>query len=170
MKVNRLVGLAVVLIAFAALTNTTAFKTASVTNNTSIQVVTTQSAGLALSAASSQDSGIVPSFTGGQMTLTFADKLQPGSTYCFSPAFTITNTQNAGQTVGILTLDAPVITGMPGTATMTLYRSGGSSCATTFLNSTIAAAGSADIDLQIVVPAGTSLATSTPAIQINAHR
>lgn len=163
---SKLVGGVVVLIALGSMLTATAFKTAAVTNNMSITVASTGSAALAMAAPATWDSGLNPTVVSGQLLVTINDAMQPGSTYCFSPAFKVTNT---GASAPTFTFTAPTITGMPGTATMTLYKSGGSPCSTALTGQTLGSDGSTDVDIQIVIPALTALATSSPTVVINGN-
>lgn len=163
---SKLVGGVVVLVALGSMLTATAFKTAAVTNNMSITVATTGSAALAMAAPITPDNGVATTVVSGQLLITVNDQMQPGSTYCFSPAF---NVKNTGASAPTFTFVAPTITGMPGTATLTLFKSGGSPCSTSLTGQTLASNGSTDVDMQIVIPSLTTLATSSPTIVINGN-
>lgn len=164
MRLSKLVGGVVVLMALGSMLTATAFKTAAVTNTMSLTVAATGSAALAMAAAASPDNGINATVVSGQLKIDITDQMQPGSTYCFSPAF---NVKNTGTGTPTFTFEAPTYVSMPGTVTMTLFRSGATPCSTALLNSTLPGDGATNIDIQIVVPPLTSLATSTPSIIIN---
>lgn len=164
MRKSKLVGGVVVLVALGSMLTATAFKTAAVTNNMSITVATTGNAALAMAAPVSPDNGVSTTVVSGQLEIAINDQMQPGSTYCFSPAF---NVKNTGASAPTFTFTSPTINGMPGTAVMTLYKSGGSPCSTALTGQTLGANGATDVDIQIVVPSLTALATSTPTVIIN---
>jgi hypothetical protein len=163
---SKLVGGVVIIAALGSMMTATAFKTAAVTNNMTITVAATNTAALAMDASATPDNGVATTVVSGQLQITVNDKLQPGSTYCFSPAFKVTNT---GASAPTFTFTAPTVTGMPGTATLTLFKSGGSPCSTSLTGQTLAGNGSTDVDMQIVIPSGTALATSNPTIVINGN-
>jgi hypothetical protein len=162
-RMNKLIGVIVVLMALGSIINATAFKTAAVTNNMAITVDTTANAALAMAAATAQDSGITVTAPTGQLLLTLTDKMQPGSTYCFSGAFKVTNTGVGAPT---FTFTAPTTTGLPGSVTLSLFQ-GGAPCSTTLTGQTLIANASSNVEMQIVVPTGTPLASSSPTLTIN---
>jgi hypothetical protein len=160
---SKLIGVIVVLMALGSIINATAFKTAAVTNSMAITVDTTANAALAMAAATTQDTGIAVTVSGGQLVLTVSDKMQPGSTYCFSGAFKVTNT---GVTAPTFTFTAPTTTSLPVGVTLSLFK-GGAPCSTALTTQTLAANASSDIDMQIVVATGTAMAASSPTLTIN---
>lgn len=168
MRPSKAVGGVVVLMALGSMLTATAFKTAAVTNTMSITVATTGSAALAMAAPVSgpTDNGINPQVVSGQLAINVLDSMQPGSTYCFSPAF---NVKNTGVSTPTFTFTAPTITGMPGTATLTLYKTGGSPCSTSLTGQTLGSNANTDVDIQIIIPTGTALAASSPTIVINGN-
>jgi hypothetical protein len=97
MKV-RLLGLAVVLVAIAAIVNALALSEATIKNGFSISVENTTNAMIALAPAAGNDKDVdVETAANGYLELSFADGFQRNSTYKFSPAFKITN--NSKETV-----------------------------------------------------------------------
>lgn len=150
MRLSKLMGLAIVLVALAVSVNALAFKTAQVTNNMSLVFQDSTAAGLAFAAAATPDPGVSTALDGttGITKFTLSQKMQPGSVYTFDPAFKITN-NNASGTV---TLAYSAIT-LTGGVTITLLKSG----TTTDISDpsvTIAAAGSQDVAIKVTVPAG----------------
>lgn len=168
MRMSKVIGGVIVLLAFGSVVSTNAFKTASVTNNLPITVAITASAALGMGAPASTDNGITLSPAGAnQMTITVNEPMQPGSTYCFSSAFNIKNA-----TSYTVTLDTPTPT-MPSGVTLTLFQTGGTACSQP-LPTTLTSGGatsSTDVDLQFVLTSGATVGTdNTAKIVINAHR
>lgn len=164
MRLSKLIGGIVVMVALGSMFTATAFKTAAVTNDVAITVSATNTAALAMSAAAVPDNGIAVTLPGGQLKITITDQMQPGSVYCFSPAFQVKNT---GLTTPIFTFGAATITGMPGTAQLQVFKSGGTPCTTALQNTTLSPDGTTNVDLLLTIPVGTTLATSSPQIVIN---
>lgn len=95
MRISKLMGLAVTIVALAVSMNALAYKTAVVTNGLTITVDTSANAELAVAAAVSPDPGVSTAVSSGKFMLTIADVMQPDSVYTFQDAFQVTNNDAA---------------------------------------------------------------------------
>lgn len=100
MRITKLMGLAVTMVALAVTINALAFQTASVTNAMSITVSSTTSAGLAFDAPAGSPDGATVSTASNELSVTFTENVQPNSTYTFDPVFKITNNSSSAKTLG----------------------------------------------------------------------
>lgn len=92
MRLTRLMGLAVVLVAMATAMNALAFKTATVNNPTSMTVVATNSAIFAFAPIVSTATGFSTSVSAnGQLTIGFVDDMQPNSEYLYEKVFKVSS-------------------------------------------------------------------------------
>jgi hypothetical protein len=97
MRISKLMGLAVFVVALAVTINALAYKTAVVTSGLSITVDTSANAELAIAAPTSADPGITTSVTNGKFSLVVDDIMQPDSVYTYHDALKVTN--NASHTI-----------------------------------------------------------------------
>lgn len=165
MNVKKLMGLAVVLVALAVAVNALAFKTANVTNTSSITVDTTSSAALKITAGTG--SGFSSNIgANGYLDIVFSQKMQPNSDYLFGPVFTVTNTNTA------LVNLSYTVSGNANGLQVELYKdaAGGALPATLAANT-----GNTDVYIKVTVPAGyvagggTLGGAQTPSIKITAQ-
>jgi len=159
MRITKLMGFAVVLVAMAVAVNALAFKTAVVTNGMSITVATTSASSLAFSAATAQDPGVSSSITAGKLTITVNDAMQPDSVYSYEDVVKITNSSAA--TVSL----AYTVTGLTG-ATAVLKNPSNADIGGT----TLGPAASVEVKMVVTVPAGTALGAQTGTIVVTATR
>ena len=96
MRLSKVMGLAVIIVALAAVMNAMAYKTATVTNPTSFTVTSTTGAALAFSKADNEGTGFQTSVPDAgsnqrQLQIIITDNMQPGSVYKFTNVFSVTN-------------------------------------------------------------------------------
>lgn len=165
MRVKKLMGLAVVLVALAVAVNALAFKTANVTNTSTITIDTTSAAALAISGGTG--SGFTSTIgTKGYLSIVVSEKMQPNSDYFFGPVFTITN--KSASLVDI----THAVSGTSNGVTVDLVKADGTS---NIDQVDLALNGTIDVYLKITVPAdfqtvqgGTLGASQSPTIKITA--
>jgi len=145
MRFSKLMGLAIVLVALAVAINALAFKSAEVTNAATFTVSATDSAALAIKAATTPGTGFTASNLGtGFLTLAITDNMQPNSKYKFSGVFKISNTTASNITGVGYTTTFPAAVG-----TITLLDASDS---TPLSNETLATPGGAiDVDMEITL-------------------
>ncbi len=90
MRITKLMGLAVTIVAIAVVINTLALSTGTVRNSVTISVVNTSSALIAIGLPTSSDLDLTLS-SAGSYSMTIEDGVQPDSTYIFKDAIKITN-------------------------------------------------------------------------------
>lgn len=102
MRMTKVLGLAVLLVAMAVAVNALAFKSADVTSSMKFKVVSTELAGLALlqGAGDGADSTIGAD---GIMTIGLSTSPQPNSTYVYTDVFRVKNNAAATKTVTLPT-------------------------------------------------------------------
>lgn len=110
---NRLLGLAVVIVALAGIINALALKSADITNKVAITVAgnATSLIGITTAGAGTQDPDVSISDTNNQAVLTLAKGLQAGSKYEFDAAFAIVN-RSASDSVNITLPTVPKANGV----------------------------------------------------------
>jgi hypothetical protein len=99
MRISKLMGLAVSVVALAVTINALAYQTAVVTNGMTITVDNSSAAQLAIDAPTDLDPGITTAEVAGKFSFTVADVMQPDSVYTFHNAFKVTN--NAGHSINL---------------------------------------------------------------------
>jgi hypothetical protein len=165
MNVKKLMGLAVVLVALAVAVNALAFKTANVSNTSSITVDATNAAALKITAGTG--SGFTSTIgANGYLDLVISQKMQPNSDYLFGPVFTVTNTNGA-----IVNLSYTV-SGNTNGVQIDLFKDANGGA----LPATLAAtSGATDVYVKVTVPdtfvgtgGGTLNSSQTPKITITA--
>jgi hypothetical protein len=124
MSSKKWIGLAVILVALIMAINAFAYRTASVTNDFSITVDSTNNAALAIDAPTTPDPGITATISAGKMNLTINEKVQPHSDYLFEDVLKIKN--NTGYPVNL----SYSFTGGASGLTVTLRRADGSALGT----------------------------------------
>lgn len=91
MKLTKLMGLAVVVVALAAAMNALAFKQATIKNDFALSVKSTGVATIALNTVASPSPGVSSSISTGILSVTFTDILQPNGVYTYDNVFSILN-------------------------------------------------------------------------------
>ncbi len=166
MRLTKLMGFAVVLVAMAVAVNALAFRTAVVTNGMSMTVDTTSASGLAFAAATVPDPGVSSVITDGKLIITVNDKMQPDSIYTYEDVVKITN--NSGATVTLSYSTA----GLTGGTTLALKTPANADISGT----TLASATSLEVKMVVTVPStfvtngGTLAAAQSGSIIITATR
>lgn len=112
MRVTKLMGLAVLLVALAVTMNALAFKTVVVTNPATLTVTGTGTAALAISAATTPGVGFAASEGGGgnqrQWYINFQSAMQPNSVYTYSGVMKVSaSTTDGNVTISNVTATAP---------------------------------------------------------------
>lgn len=144
MRITKLLGLAVVLVAMAVAINALAFKTADVTNNMALKIVGTETAALAMLPGTGDGAGSVVG-ADGILKIALAKFPQPGSTYVFDDVFRVKNNAAASRTI---TLPASVLLGTTTQVTVSFVNSAG-----TPVTSVVVGAGATEnIGLKIITP------------------
>lgn len=124
MRITKLLGLSVVLVALAVVINALAFKSATVTNPTSFTVSSTTSAALSFSdtlvGGATRSNGVTVDIVDRQLSIDFTDNFQPNSRYRYLNVF------NVGKAAGIPDVTLGVDTSdVPTGVTVNLYKAGG---------------------------------------------
>lgn len=148
MRLSKVMGLAVVLVALAVAINALAFKTASVTNSASFTISASKDAALGIDAGTTPGTGFTLSGQNtGAATLTIDDNMQPNSVYTFGQVFKLVNHANSGS----ITLTGYTATVTGGGATIKLYKAGTSDEIGAGTAITLGVGGSMDVDMEVTV-------------------